>query len=598
MQDTARTYDPILPDDTVTETGFRFSIGTRNATLAVEGRMTAPRRAPDLVPARMLNEHAYCPRLAYLEWVQGQFVDNADTIDGQFQHRNVNVETGSLPDPDEPAVERVHARSVMLSAPLIGLIARMDLIEAEGAKVTPVDYKRGRAPDTEDRAWEPERVQLCAQALILEENGYEVERGILYFVASKQRIEVTIDDELRARTRHLLAELRESSERPEAPPPLVDSPKCPRCSLVGICLPDETNLLRGLDDGEKVRRLVPGRDDALPLYVQSAGAKIGRSGAELLVETRDGEKRTVRIADTSHVALFGAVQISTQALQDLCERGIPVVYLSSGGWFYGITRGMDHKNIELRRQQFAAAASPDRCLQIAKRLVAVKIRNCRTIIRRNSLEPPARTLERLKELVAAAQEATSLESLLGIEGTAARLYFEAYGEMLKPSNGDGETETFSFDFDGRNRRPPRDPVNALLSLGYALLSKDMTIALQAVGFDPYLGFYHQPRYGRPALALDLMEEFRPLVVDSVVLSAINTGAVKLPDFIRRGGAVALTQAGRGKFLRAYERRMDEEITHPIFNYRISYRRILEVQIRLLARYLVGEIDDYPPFATR
>ena len=560
--------------------------------------MSEPRRSPELVPARMLNEHTYCPRLAYLEWVQGDFVDNADTIDGQFQHRNVNVETGSLPDPDKPAEERLHARSVMLSAPTIGLIARMDLIEAEGKKVTPVDYKRGRAPDTAEQAWEPERVQLCAQALVLEENGYEVERGILYFVTSKQRIEVPIDDELRARTRALLADLRATSERPEPPPPLVDSPKCPRCSLVGICLPDETNLLRGLEDSERIRRLVPARDDALPLYVQSAGAKIGRSGAELVVDTRDGEKRTVRITDTSHVALFGAVQISTQAIQDLCDRGIPIVYLSTGGWFFGMTRGMDHKNVDLRRRQFAAAASTDKSLQLAKRLVTVKIRNCRTIIRRNAADPPARTLERLKEAVAKAEEASSLESLLGIEGTAARLYFEAYGEMIRPPVEDREANAMTFDFDGRNRRPPRDPVNSLLSLGYALLAKDLTIALQAVGFDPYLGFYHQPRYGRPALALDLMEEFRPLVVDSVVLSAINTGAIRVSDFIRRGGAVTLTPAGRAKFLRAYERRMDEEIAHPIFGYRISYRRTLEVQIRLLARFLTGEIDEYPPFATR
>jgi CRISP-associated protein Cas1 len=546
----------------------------------------------------MLNEHTYCPRLAYLEWVQGDFTDNADTLDGQFQHRNVNVEAGSLPDPEEPVQERLHARSVMLSAPAVGLVARMDLIEADGNNVTPIDYKRGRAPKVDERAWEPERIQLCAQAMILEENGYKVERGILYFVASKQRVEVLIDDGLRARTRDLLAELRANSEKPEAPAPLIDSPKCPRCSLVGICLPDETNLLRGLEDGNRVRRLVPGRDDALPLYVQSAGAKVGRSGAELVVETRDGEKHTVRMADTSHVSLFGAVQISTQAVQDLCERGIPVVYLSSGGWFYGITRGMDHKNVELRRRQFAAADSSDRALQIAKRLVTVKIRNCRTLIRRNADDAPARVLDRLKELISSAEDAGSLESLLGIEGTAARVYFETFGALLKPPGDVGDSSALTFDFEGRNRRPPRDPVNSLLSLGYALLAKDLTISLQAVGFDPYLGFYHQPRYGRPALALDIMEEFRPLVVDSVVLSAVNTGAVRLTDFIRRGGAVTLTPSGRGKFLRAYERRMDEEITHPIFGYRVSYRRTLEVQIRLLARYLSGEIDEYPPFATR
>ena len=434
--------------------------------------------------------------------------------------------------------------------------------------------------------------------MILEENGYTVARGVLYFATAKQRIEIPIDDALRERTRRLLAELRSFSEQRKAPPPLVDSPKCPRCSLVGICRPDETNLLRGLEHATKVRRLVPGRDDALPLYVQSAGSKVGRSGAELVVETRDGEKRTVRIADPSHVALFGAVQISTQAIQDLCQRGIPIVYLSAGGWFYGITRGMDHKHIELRRQQFAIAAEPDRCLQIAKRLVSTKLRNCRTLIRRNADAPADRTLDRLKELVATVETATSPESLLGLEGTGARLYFQAYGTLLTPPQGDRDPAIPSFDFDGRNRRPPRDPVNSVLSLGYALLSKDVTIALQTVGFDPYLGFYHQPRYGRPALALDLMEEFRPLVVDSVVLSAINTGALKHDDFIRRGGAVTLTSAGRAKFIRAYERRMDEEVTHPIFGYRLSYRRIIDVQVRLLARHLTGEIAEYPPFATR
>ncbi len=554
--------------------------------------------APDLVPVRMLNEHAYCPRLAYLEWVQGDFVDNAATVDGRFQHRNVDVERGDLPDPDAPAEDRVHARSITLSAPGLGLIAKMDLVEATGNAATPVDYKRGRAPDNDAQSWEPERVQLCAQGLILEENGYQVERGVIYFVKSKQRVEVVLDETLRARTRALLAELRVSASQPVPPPPLIDSPKCPGCSLVSICLPDETNLLRIGGEGREIRPLSPARDEALPLYVQSAGAKVGKRGEELLVETRDGEKHLVRIADTSHVAVFGSVQVSTQALQELSGRGISVAYLSSGGWFYALTRGMDHKNVDLRRRQFAAAANPAAALAIARRLVTVKIRNCRTLIRRNAEEAPVTALARMKELAASSSGAPSLESLLGLEGTAARVYFEALSALLTPPGVASPTHDMSFDFDGRNRRPPRDPVNALLSFGYAMLAKDVTIALQVVGFDPYLGFYHQLRYGRPALALDIMEEFRPLIVDSIVLSGINTGGFRIADFIRRAGAVALTPAGRGKFLRAYERRMDEEIAHPIFGYRISYRRTIEVQIRLLARYLLGEIAEYPPFATR
>ena len=553
---------------------------------------------PALVPARMLNEHTYCPRLAYLEWVQGDFADSADTVDGRWQHRNVDVESGGLPDPAALGEARFHARSLMLSAPEVGLIARIDLVEADGDVVTPVDYKRGRAPDLPEGVYEPERVQLCAQALILEENGYRVERGVIYYVASRQRVEVAIDDALRSRTRQLLAELRASGERAEPPPPLVDSPKCPRCSLVGICLPDEVNLLRADDPDVPVRRLVPARDDALPLYVHSAGTRVGRRGDELQIETRDGDKHTARLGDTSQVVLFGAVQLSTQAVHELCDRGVAICYLSAGGWFYGVTRGMDHKNVELRRRQFATAATPARCVELARRFVAVKIRNCRTLLRRNGGADVAGVVDRLRELVALVEAAPSLETLLGLEGTAARLYFGELARLIQPPAREGASTAMTFDFDGRNRRPPRDPVNALLSFGYALLTKDVTIKLLAVGFDPYLGFYHQPRYGRPALALDVMEEFRPLVVDSVVLTAINTGAVRADDFIRRGGAVALKPDGRTRFIQAYERRMDEEITHPLFGYRVSYRRILEVQVRLLARHLGGELADYPPFVTR
>jgi len=164
----------------------------------------------------------------------------------------------------------------------------------------------------------------------------------------------------------------------------------------------------------------------------------------------------------------------------------------------------------------------------------VKIRNQRTFIRRNAEAPPPFLLDRMRELVDKANEVASLESLLGLEGTAARFYFEAFGPLFRANAAGGPR--LGFDFEGRNRRPPKDPINALLSLGYALLTKDVLITLLGVGFDPYLGFFHQPRYGRPALALDVMEEFRPLIVDSVVVSAVNTGVVQADDFVRRGGA--------------------------------------------------------------
>ena len=191
----------------------------------------------------------------------------------------------------------------------------------------------------------------------------------------------------------------------------------------------------------------------------------------------------------------------------------------------------------------------------------------------------------------------SVEEMLGFEGNAARLYFGAFAGMIKTENGEAVAE-FPFDFRTRNRRPPRDAVNALLSLGYSLLAKDLTIACYAVGFDPYVGFYHQLRFGRPALALDLMEPFRPLIVESAVLQVINTRMVTARDFIAAGRAVALKPEGRKAFFQSYESRMDTLVTHPLFEYRLSYRRMLEVQARLLAQYIEGSVPEYPVFVTR
>jgi CRISPR-associated endonuclease Cas1 len=151
---------------------------------------------------------------------------------------------------------------------------------------------------------------------------------------------------------------------------------------------------------------------------------------------------------------------------------------------------------------------------------------------------------------------------------------------------------------GRNRRPPKDPINALLSFAYSMLTREWTVALSAVGLDPYLGFYHQPRFGRPALSLDMMEPFRPLIADSTVLMAVNNGEVRPTDFLRAAGSCNLNDSGRKRFIAAFERRMAQEVAHPIFRYRLSYRRLLEVQARLLVRFLCREIPDYPNFLTR
>ncbi|THJ19466.1 MAG: CRISPR-associated endonuclease Cas1 [Nitrospira sp. CG24E] len=546
----------------------------------------------------MVNEFAYCPRLAYFEWVDGEFADNADTTEGRFHHRRVDqapVRKSRRTEDEEPEQATIHQRSVWLSSEHLGVTAKIDLVEGEGAAVVPVDYKRGKRPHTEQGAWEPERVQLCVQGLLLRAQGFSCEHGVLYFVGSRERVEVPFDEALIARTHEFLNGMRAMTRATVAPPPLVDSPKCPRCSLVGLCLPDEVGWLRQPHTGDApvLRRLIPTNDDALPLYVQTPGAKVGKDGECLKIKDHDEVIGEARLVETSQVVLYGAVQVSTQVVQELCKRNIPLVYCSSGGWFYGMTTGLLHKHVDLRRRQYAVANDPGRCLSLARRFVQAKIANCRTLLRRNHRAAPETVIQDMKRDQVQAGVVESLESLLGVEGTAARRYFSEFAGMLKEAEPGAR-----FDFEGRNRRPPRDPVNAMLSLLYSMLAREWTVTLQSVGLDPYLGFYHQPRYGRPALALDMMEEFRPLIADSSVLTAINNGEIRVNDWFERMGSVTLTPEGRRRLIETYERRMSQEITHPVFGYQISYRRVLEVQARLLGRYLLGEIPEFPAFTTR
>lgn len=547
-----------------------------------------------LLPARIINEYVYCPRLAYLEWVQGEWAESADTAEGSLRHRRVDKPSGKLPSPDELGDDdRIHARSLTLASERLGLIARIDLIESDDGAVVPVDYKRGKRPHAATGAYDPERVQVCLQGLILEEQGYRCDEGVLYFCESRERVRVPFDDDLRAKTRAAIAGLRLVAAGRHIPPPLEDSPKCPRCSLVGICLPDEVNYLkRGMVNP---RPLAVGRDDALPLYVQAQRARLAKQAETLKIEVEDEPPTTARLIDVSQLVLIGNISITTPVVHELMRRDIPVSWYSYGGWFLGHTTGTGHKNVELRTAQYRASFDPQQCLALARSLVAAKLKNGRTLLRRNwrDGEPPPALLDDLKRQAEHALRARGLPELLGIEGSGAAVYFRHLAGTLKRDGGEP-----AFDFETRNRRPPTDPVNALLSFAYALLTRTFTVTLSAVGFDPYRGFYHQPRYGRPALALDLMEPFRPLIAESAVIQAINNGEVQASDFVRAGPAAALKPDGRKRFIAAYERRLSHEIIHPLFGYRLSYRRLLEVQARLLGRWLLGEIPEYPQFVTR
>ncbi|MCC6783395.1 MAG: CRISPR-associated endonuclease Cas1 [Planctomycetes bacterium] len=567
------------------------------------------------IPVRMVNEFVYCPRLAYLEWVQGEFAHNAFTVEGALRHKAVDKPDGELPAAPEEG-ESIHARSVSLSSARLGITAKLDLVEGEGTVVTPVDYKRGRRPHVAAGAYDPERVQLCAQGLLLREHGFECEAGVLYFAASRERVRVVFDEALVELTLAAIHGLRGVAMAGHIPPPLEDSPKCPRCSLVGICMPDEVRFMARAQ-GEP-RQLFASLDEKLPLYVQSPRAYVRKDGERFVIEVEKEKVAEARIGEVSQLALYGNTNLSSAALHECFRRDVPVTWHTYGGWFVGHTVGTGHRNVETRTHQYRASFDPQVCLRLARGWVHAKIANCRTLLRRNwrggakwesaddggaddadATTEARTTIPReltiaLREDMERAQSARSSESLLGIEGAAASRYFQNLASMLRAE----DEASFQFDFMGRNRRPPKDPVNALLSFAYAMLTREMTIALSAVGLDPYRGFYHQPRFGRPALALDMMEPFRPLIADSAVLTAINNGEVRPTDFVRAAGSCNLSDGGRKRFIAAFERRMSQEVTHPLFGYRLSYRRLLEVQSRLLIRNLSGEIPDYPNFVTR
>jgi CRISPR-associated exonuclease Cas4/CRISPR-associated protein Cas1 len=569
-------------------------------TPAVQGElplMAPPAGADDiLVPARMVNEWVYCPRLAFLEWAQGEWAPNADTAAGNRAHRATEAgRAPALPAPDDLDSEtKLKTRRLLLSSERLGLTAEIDVLEAEDGKVTPVDIKTGKRPHVAEGAWAPERVQVAIQGLLLREAGYVCDEGALWFADSRERVAVPLSEGLVAEALGAASALRLSVASGRIPPPLDHSPKCPRCSLLPICLPDEVNWFRR---GAIPRTPPPPATPALPLYVQTPGARIGKKDFTLNIQVEGEKDRVVPFDEVSELILAGPISLTTPAVHELLRREIPVSWASSGFWFLGTTGGGGPRGAAIRQAQYALAADPARRLAFARLLTAAKIKNQRTFLRRNWRgETGARgpVIDRLAILAARTDRAGDPSELLGMEGEAAALYFRAFPNLF--------TEAVAgfpaFAFERRNRRPPADPVNACLSLAYALLTRTFVAAVTTVGLDPWKGLHHVERPGRPALALDLIEPYRPILADSAVLMALNNGELAPGDFVFAAGGCNLKSGARRRLIEGYERRLDQEAIHPVFGYQISMRRMIQVQARLFARWLLGEIPAYPHYQPR
>lgn len=586
------------------------------------------------LPVRRLHNFIYCPRLFYFQWVENIFQENADTVAGSHVHRNVDAPS-RLDDPKELGLpEGAKLRSLRLESESLGLIGVVDIVEGgpDGAEI--IDYKKGSArrdAEGERVAKEPDAMQVAAHALLLREHGVNAVRGAIYYAADKRRVPVEFSEELFEKVRNAITEARAVAASGKCPPPLKNDARCLYCSAYPICLPNESHwwakakkaavtdnqlhfgfstfatpnedavrdrILEALDfaaeSGKEPPTLQPprpGGDDSEVLVVQTPGAQIGQHGDQLTVSIKGEETRKIPGQQVRAIYCYGAVQITAQAVETCLDLGIDVSYFSPAGRFLGLLRGLPASGVDARRGQYRLFELPGVRLQLARESIRAKIHNQRVMLMRNG-DVPERVLKLMANFRDATESARELQELLGIEGSAAAIYFEQFESMLK------QRENWKFEWRGRNRRPPRDPVNALLSLGYSMLAKELTGVCHSVGLDPFLGFMHQPRYGRPALALDLMEEFRPLIADSVAISLINRGELGPEDFIRSANGTFLNDRGRKAFWEAWFRRLDAEVSHPEFSYKMAYRRMLEVQGRQLWRFVRGEAAAYHGFTTR
>ena len=566
----------------------------------------------DPVPVRALNQVTYCERLYYLQYVDCVMPTNEHVEAGLFDHRR--VDDPDLKNRTRTDGEAERTRSVTIESEALGIRGILDLVEAKGGVCYPVETKHGSAPrdsDGKSYAWDNDAVQLCAQGMLLEQqSGGTVAFGQQFYAGSRERVAVPFTPELREATLGAIRRCQELSlvDAPPEPLPPELRHRCHGCSLAPVCLPEETLYEIGRPDPvpagveapvpQGLTRVIPGGDDGAVLYLQEAGARVGKRSEHLVVTGRDGQQtHKVPMHAVRQVVVFGNVQVSTQALQTLVENEIPVMYLTGHGKFIGGFQPAPHKNVALREAQFRRFAEPSTCLILAKAVVRAKLINQRAILMRNLRGPGDRGSDELAaqgmaDLIRNLDRAASLETVLGLEGQGAALYFGEFGRFLKQDAGR------PFDFRTRNRRPPRDPVNALLSFAYAMLAKDCFAAVCTVGFDPYKGFFHANRHGKPSLALDLCEEFRSIVADSVVLSLINNESLTPGHFLTWRDACQLNEEGRKAFFRAYEQRKATLVTHPIYGYKMTYARMIEVQARMLAAYVRGSIPAYTGFLVR
>lgn len=516
----------------------------------------------DPIPISLVVHQAFCPRRAWLE-VMGEKTDTAQVATGVIEHDGTDDTTTS---------RATRLRGVDVRSDRLGISGRCDTLEvSQDGGLTVVEYKatpvRRKAEVTHSM-----RAQLALQSMALSEMGHRVIGHAVYFTQHRQRVDVSLSPEDLADAEDLVASTRAVIESDAAPPPLQDDPRCMRCSHAAVCLPDERDL------GTIQRRIIVPNPDGQVLHLASPGSRASIRQGRIEVFHQGERTASLPIERIQAVVAHGNVDLSSGLVRELLWRNVVITWCSSRGRVMGWAASAEGPNGGPRHRQHVESERGR--LDLAREFVAGKIANQATLLRRHGNSPNA--VAALRDLQRLTGQAGSLNELFGVEGEAASRYFAEFSSMLNAGDGLG--------FTVRTRRPATDPVNAALNYAYGMLVSDVIRAILACGMDPHAGFLHSPERNKPALALDLCEEFRAPVADSVVIGAFNNGELTVTDFSDVLGSVSLRDRGRKQLVAAYERRVEGEFKHPTFGYSVTWRRAMEIQARLV----LGVIDGTQP----
>lgn len=525
------------------------------------------------IPISLVAHTVFCPRRAWLE-AAGETTDTDQVTAGVLAHRRVDTREGR--NQTYRAVDIYHSS--------LGLTGRCDHLSVKpDGTVKIIEYKATpvrRRPDVTEAM----RIQLALQLMCLKDMGIQASGQAVHFVSHHTTVGVTLSGDDLELAKQYVHRTRQICESPTAPEPLEDDPRCTRCSHIDVCLPEETRR-------PHVQRHITVSDpDCQVVHLATPGSRASLSKGRMIVRSGGDELATLPIERVQGLVVHGNVDLSSALIREMCWRGLTIVWCSGTGRVSGWSRSAHSANGLQRVRQHEASAQGR--LGLARALVSAKIRNQATLLRRSIGSTD--TVKTLRASQKAAESAQTIDQLRGIEGHAAAVYFSMFPAMLSAE----KRADFVARWPGRNGRGATDPLNAALNFVYGVLTTEAIRAIAACGLDPHAGFLHSSTRNKPALALDLMEEFRAPIADSVVVRAINNGELTTASFSDALGSCRLTEKGRKKLIAGFEQRIQTKFRHPVVNYTTTWRRAMEIQARMILKYIDGSQSRYVGIATR